>query len=144
MRNRLRENAVANPKQLYFEAEAVAAKSDYTVIPLLVADLDYVYSACADSVCSMNQNVNAHLLMAVLPTSYVRCSKISLLLDPYFIVTKLRELPSVSVCVSGTCKALPLKGRLELEFPSSGIQKIVVMLKNDEKVVEQNLFVEVK
>jgi len=144
VRNRLRENAVANPKQLYFEAEAVAAKSDYTVIPLLVADLDYVYSACADSVCSMNQNVNAHLLMAGLPTSYVRCSKISLLLDPYFIVTKLRELPSVSVCVSGTCKALPLKGRLEIEFPSSGIQKIVVKLKNGEKVVEQNLFVEVK
>ena len=144
VRNRLRENVVANPKQLYFEAEAVAARSDYTVIPLLVADLDYVYSACADSACVATQNVNAHLLMAGLPTSFVRGSKMSLVLDPYFIVTQQRELPSVSVCTSGTCKALLLGERLDLEFPSTGIQKIVVKLNNGEQRVEQNLFVEVK
>ena len=144
VRNRLRENVVANPKQLYFEAEAVAARSDYTVIPLLVADLDYVYSACADSACVATQNVNAHLLMAGLPTSFVRGSKMSLVLDPYFIVTQQRELPSVTVCTSGTCKALLLGERLDLEFPSTGIQKIVVKLNNGELRVEQNLFVEVK
>jgi hypothetical protein len=144
VRNRLRENVVANPKQLYFEAEAVAARSDYTVIPLLVADLDYVYSACADSACVATQNVNAHLLMAGLLNSFVRGSKMSLVLDPYFFVTQQRELPSVSVCTSGTCKALLLGERLDLEFPSTGIQKIVVKLNNGEQRVEQNLFVEVK
>ena len=144
VRNRLRENVVANPKQLYFEAEAVAAQSDYTVIPLLVADLDYAYSACADSLCSITQIMNAHLLTAGLPTSFVRGSKIRLLLDPYFIVTKQRELPSISICLSGQCSSLKLKEALELEFPSAGVQKIVVKLKNGGRNVEQNLFVEVK
>ena len=144
VRNRLRENAVANPKQLYFEAEAIAANSDYTVIPLLVTDLDYVYKACADETCGSTQNVNAHLLMAGLPTSFVRSSKISFVLDPYFVVTKQRELPSVSVCISGTCKSISSKERIELEFPSSGLQKIIVKLKSGMHNVEQNLFVEVK
>ena len=144
VRNRLRENVVANPKQLYFEAEAIAAESDYTVIPLLVADLDYGYSACADSLCSTMQIMNAHLLTAGLPTSFVRGSKIRLLLDPYFIATKQRELPSVSVCLSGRCSSLKLKGSLELEFPSAGLQKIVVKLKSGGRNVEQNLFVEVR
>ena len=144
VRNRLRENAVANPKQLYFEAEAIAATSDYTVIPLLVADLDYAYSACADSLCSSVQIVNAHLLEAGLPTSFVRGSKVSILLDPYFVVTKQRSLPSISVCVSGKCESLPMKGRLDLEFPSVGKQKIVVKMNRGGQTVEQNLFVEVK
>ena len=144
VRNRLRENVVANPKQLYFEAEAIAAGSDYTVIPLLVADLDYAYSACADSQCSTTQIMNAHLLTAGLPTSFVRNSKVRFLLDPYFIVTKQRELPSVSICLSGQCSSLKLKESLELEFPSAGVQKLVVKLKNGSRNVEQNLFVEVK
>lgn len=144
VRNRLRENVVANPKQLYFEAEAIAANSDYTVIPLLVADLDYVYSACSDTKCASTRNVNAHLLTAGLPTSFVRGSKISLVLDPYFIVTKQRELPSVSVCVAGSCKSVSLGSQLELEFPSSGLQTIIVKLKSGDQNVEQKLFVEVK
>ncbi len=144
VRNRLRDNVVANPKQLYFEAEAIAATSDYTVIPLLVADLDYAYSACADSLCSSVQIVNAHLLEAGLPTSFVRGSKVSILLDPYFVVTKQRSLPSISVCVSGKCETLPMKGRLDLEFPSVGKQKIVVKMNRGGQTVEQNLFVEVK
>ena len=88
--------------------------------------------------------MNAHLLTAGLPTSFVRGSKIRLLLDPYFIATKQRELPSVSVCLSGQCSSLKLKGSLELEFPSAGLQKIVVKLKSGGRNVEQNLFVEVK
>ncbi len=144
VRNRLRENVVANPKQLYFEAEAIAAASDYTVIPLLVADLDYAYDACADSLCSSMQIVNAHLLAAGLPTSFVRGSKVSFVLDPYFVVTKQRSLPSISICTSGKCSSLPMKGRLDLEFPSSGKQKVVVKMKNGGRTVEQNLFVEVK
>ena len=144
VRNRLRENVVANPKQLYFEAEAVAANSDYTVIPLLVADLDYVYRACADDACGSTRNVNAHLLTAGLPTSFVRGSKVSLVLDPYFVVTKQRVLPSISVCVSGTCKSISPKERLELEFPSAGLQTIVFKMKNGGRSVEQKLFVEVK
>ena len=144
VRNRLRENVVANPKQLYFEAEAIAAKSDYTVIPLLVADLDYVYSACADNDCSTSRNVDAHLLTAGLSTSFVRGSKMTLLLDPYFIVTKQRELPTISVCVSGKCQSLKSKESLEIEFSSTGTQKIVVQMKSGGRNVEQNLFVEVK
>lgn len=144
VRNRLRENVVANPKQLYFEAEAIAAASDYTVIPLLVADLDYAYDACADSLCSSMQIVNAHLLAAGLPTSFVRGSKVSFVLDPYFVVTKQRSLPSISICTSGKCSSLPMKGRLDLEFPSSGKQKVVVKMKRGGQTVEQNLFVEVK
>ena len=144
VRNRLRENVVANPKQLYFEAEAIAAESDYSVIPLLVADLDYAYSACADSSCRIMQVVNAHLLTAGLPTSFVRGSKMSLLLDPYFVVTKQKSLPSISVCVSGTCKSITPKERIELEFASTGTQKLVVKMNHDGRSIEQNLFVEVR
>lgn len=144
VRNRLSENVVANPKQLYYEAEAVAANSDYTVIPLLLADLDYVYSACADSTCGSTQNVNAHLFTAGLPTSFVRGSKISLVYDPYFVVTKRKSLPSVSICVSGLCKTISPKERLELEFPSSGLQTIAVKMSSGGRNEEQKLFVEVK
>ena len=144
VRNRLREKVVANPKQVYFEAEAIAAESDYTVIPLLVADLDYSYSACMDSLCRSTQIVNAHLLTAGLPTSFVRGSKMSLLLDPYFIVTRRKELPAISVCVSGTCKSIAPKERIELEFPSTGTQKLVVKMISNGRNVEQNLFVEVR
>ncbi len=144
LRNRLRENVVANPKQLYFEAEAVAAQSDYTVIPLLVADLDYAYGACADSACNSTYIVDSHLLTAGFPTSFVRGSKMSLVLDPYFVVTKRRELPSVSVCFSGLCKSVSFKERLEVEFPSTGTQKIVVKMKSGGQSIEQNLFLEVK
>ena len=144
VRNRLRENVVANPKQLYFEAEAIAANSDYTVIPLLVADLDYAYSACANSACDSTQFFSARLLTAGLPTSFVRGSKVSLVLDPYFIVTKQRSLPLISVCVSGSCKTIQPKQRLELEFPSSGLQAIVVKMKSGDRNIEQKLFVEVK
>ena len=144
VRNRLRENVVANPKQLYFEAEAIAANSDYTVIPLLVADLDYAYSMCVDSACGSKQFFNARLLTAGLPTSFVRGSKVSLVLDPYFIVTKQRTLPSISVCISGSCKSIQPNERLELEFPSSGLQTVVVKMKNGDRNVEQKLFVEVK
>jgi len=144
VRNRLREDVIANPKQIYFEAEAVSAESDYTVIPLLVADLDYAYSSCTDSLCSSKRVMNSHLLMAGLPTSFVRGSKISLVLDPYFTVSKQRELPSVTVCYGGKCSALSYKGRLDLEFSSTGKQKIVVKLKSGNRNVEQNLFVEVK
>jgi len=114
------------------------------VIPLLVADLDYVYSACSDATCASTRNVNAHLLTAGLPTSFVRGSKVSLVLDPYFIVTKQRELPSVSVCVAGSCKSVSPGNQLELEFPSSGLQTIVIKLKSGDQNVEQKLFVEVK
>ena len=144
VRNRLRENVVANPKQLYFEAEAIAATSDYTVVPLLVADLDYAYGACADSSCRSTQIVNAHLLTAGLPTSFVRGSKVSLLLDPYFIVTKQKSLPAVSVCVSGSCQSIAPKERIELEFASTGTQKIVVKMNGNGRNVEQNIFVEVR
>jgi hypothetical protein len=114
------------------------------VIPLLVADLDYAYSMCVDSACGSKQIFNAHLLTAGLPTSFVRGSKVSLVLDPYFIVTKQRTLPSISVCVSGLCKSIQLKERLELEFPSAGLQTIVVKMKSGDRNVEQKLFVEVK
>lgn len=144
VRNRLREKTVANPKQLYFEAEAIAANSDYTVIPLLVADLDYAYSVCADSTCNTEQIFNAHLLTVGLPTSFVRGSKISFVLDPYFVVTKQRELPSISICISGSCKTIQSKERIELEFPSTGLQTVVVKMKNGDRNVEQKLFVEVK
>ena len=122
----------------------IAAASDYTVLPLLVADLDYAYNACADSSCNSTQIVNSHLLTAGLPTSFVRSSKVSLVLDPYFIVTKQRTLPSISVCVSGTYKSISSKERVELEFPSMGPQKIVVRMSSGGRNVEQNLFVEVK
>ena len=144
VRNRLHENVVANPKQLYFEAEEIAAESDYTVIPLLVADLDYAYSACADSACVSRQIVNEHLLTAGFPTSFVRGSKISILLDSYFIVTKQRTLPTISICFAGTCKSIAPKEHINFEFPSVGTQKLTIKMKSGGRNVEQNLFVEVK
>ena len=99
---------------------------------------------CVDSICGSNQIFNAHLLTAGIPTSFVRGSKVSLVLDPYFIVTKQRALPTISVCVSGSCRSIQPNGRLELEFPSSGLQTIVVKMKNGDRSVEQKLFVEVK
>ena len=111
---------------------------------MLVVVFFYLCGLC---VCSGVGSIDifiVRLLTAGLPTSFVRGSKVSLVLDPYFIVTKQRTLPSISVCVSGSCKSIQPKERLELEFPSSGLQTVVVKMKSGDRNVEQKLFVEVK
>lgn len=144
LRNRVREGVVANPKNLFYEAEAIAAATDYTFMPLLLANMDYAYEVCRDSACTAHDYLNAKLLQAGLPSSFVRGSKLALAYDPFFLTTTERNMPQVSVCVNGKCMPVAPKEIVQLEFPSAGLQKINVKLTDGDLTVNQNLFVEVK
>ena len=143
-RNRLQDSAIANPKGVFDEAVAFAAANNYSFMPLLVADVDYAYPECQDSLCSKSSLVKTRLLQAGLPSSFVRGSKLKLVYDPYFAVTRRSSLPQAEVCVAGKCSALSVNGTLELEFESAGVQKVSVRLGSGGETQRQNLYVEVK
>ena len=143
-RNRLRDSVVANPKGVFDEAVAFAAANNYSFMPLLVADVEYAYPECQDTLCATTQLVKTRLLQAGIPSSFVRGSKLKLVYDPYFAVTQRNSLPQVEICTAGKCAALSVKGSLELEFESAGVQKISVKLTAGGETQRQNLYVEVK
>lgn len=143
-RNRLRDSVVANPKGVFDEAVALAAANNYASMPLLVADVEYAYPKCQDTLCSMAPLVKTRLLQAGLPSSFVRGSKLTLVYDPYFAVTQRKTLPQAEVCVAGKCDRLSAGGTAELEFESAGVHKLVVKLSSGSETQRQNLFVEVK
>lgn len=143
-RCRLQDSVVANGKALFDEAVAFAAAGEYAFMPLLVADVDYAYRACVDTSCTATRLMNARLLQAGLPSSFVRGSRLKLVYDPYFTVMQKRNLPSVEVCVSGKCEKMVSGGMADFEFESAGVQKISVTLSSEGKTQRQNLFVEVK
>jgi hypothetical protein len=143
-RNRLRDSVVANPKGVFDEAVAFAAANNYSFMPLLVADVEYAYRDCQDTLCATTQFTKSRLLQAGLPSSFVRGSKLKLVYDPYFAVTQRKTLPQVEICVSGKCSSLSVNKSIELELESAGVQKIVVKLTSGGISQRHNLYVEVK
>lgn len=143
-RNRLRDSVVANPKGVFDEAVAFAAANNYSFMPLLVADVEYAYRDCQDTLCAKTQFTKSRLLQAGLPSSFVRGSKLKLVYDPYFVVTQRKTLPQVEICVSGKCSSLSVNKSIELELESAGVQKIAVKLTSGGISQRHNLYVEVK
>lgn len=143
-RNRLQDSVIANPKNIFQEADAVAASYEMRKMPLLIGDLDYSYKTCLDSACSKTRLNDYSLLVAGLPTSYTTSSKVSIFYDPYFVVSTRDILPNVEICTSKSCKLLLPKTEQILEFESAGIQKIIVKMNSGSTSIQQTLFLEVK
>lgn len=143
-RNRLQDSAIANPKGVFDEAVAFAAANNYSFMPLLVADVEYVYPECQDTLCATTRLTKSRLLQAGLPSSFVRGSKLKLVYDPYFVVTQKKTLPQTEICVSGKCSSLSVNKSVELEFESAGVQKVVVKLTSGGNSQRHNLYVEVE
>lgn len=143
-RNRLQDSVIANPKNIFLEADAIAANYEMQKMPLLVADLDYSYLACADSLCKNTFHKDYSLLMAGLPSSYTHTSKITIVYDPYFVVSTRETLPSVEICTSKGCQILQAYTEQVLEFESAGLQKIIVKMNSNNTSIQQTLFMEVK
>ena len=143
-RNRLGDSVIANPRELYFDAGSVAAMHEMRAFPLLVANVDYNYTVCTDSLCKSTELDAYHLLAAGFPTSYVRGSKIRIAYDPFFVATTRRGLPEIDVCLAGKCKRIEPNSETEIEFPSAGIQKIVMNLHDGATTIQQTLSLEVK
>lgn len=143
-RNRLKDNVVANPKQIVLNARNTAAAFEMHTIPLLIANLDYSYAVCKDSLCNSTSLKNYHLLASGLPTSYTTSSKATFVYDPIFVATTRNNLPSVEICTTAKCQALAANSQVELEFPSAGIQKIRVKLNDGTTSIQQTFSLEVK
>lgn len=143
-RNRLKDGVIANPKQVFNEANEMAALSNYTLMPLLLADLDYAVSYCADTACATHVLEDSGLLLAGLPSSYITGSKFRLVYDPYFTVTTRKTLPHVEICVAGKCQSLDPKSEIMVEFDSAGVHELQVKITSGNLNVQQHLFVEVK
>ena len=143
-RNRLKDGVIANPKQVFNEANEMAALSNYTLMPLLLADLDYAVSYCGDTACATHVLENSGLLLAGFPSSYITGSKFRLVYDPYFTVTTRKTLPHVEICVAGKCQSLEPKSEIMVEFDSAGVQELQVKITSGNLNVQQHLFVEVK
>ena len=143
-RNRLRDNVIANPKALFYEAKTFAAGNDHKAMPLLLANVDYGASLCADSLCSQTKVVPERLLLAGLPAASLRGSVLKLYYDSYFLTTNRKNFPGVEIYVDGVWQKMMPRTELELRFKSAGVQKIKVRLSEGGLTLEQNLFVEVK
>lgn len=142
--NRLKDSVIANPKNIYLDAGAMAAGYDNRVIPVLVADLDYAYKVCNDTACSGTTLKDYSLLLAGLPVTHVQGSKIKFVYDPNFVATTRTELPTMEICAETTCKQLAPKGSADMEFESAGTKTISIKLSSKKATIQQKLFVEVK
>lgn len=143
-RGRTRDSVIAAPNLLYENANTLAAAYGMKTFPLLVANLDYGYKVCQDTSCKNTAIEPHHLLMAGLPSSYSKGSRISLAYDPYFVATTESALPKIEVCLYGKCQELPPKSSIDLEFNSAGVQKIAVKLDYGTTHIQQTLSLEVK
>lgn len=142
--NRLRDSVIANPKQLFADANGIAAMNEMRSFPLLVANVDYAYSICADTLCNTSVIEDYRLLAAGFPTSYTRGSKIRITYDPFFVTTDKRDLPSIEICTEGKCKQVEPGKATDIEFTSAGVQKLVVKLAYGATKVQQTLSLEVR
>ena len=142
--NRLRDSVIANPKQLFADANGIAAMNEMRSFPLLVANLDYSYSTCTDTLCNSTMIEDYRLLAAGFPTSYTRGSKIRITYDPFFVTTDKHDLPSIEICTGSTCKQVEPGKATDIEFTSAGIQKLVVKLAYGATKVQQTLSLEVR
>lgn len=142
--HRLRDSVIANPKQLFADANGIAAMNEMRSFPLLVANLDYSYSTCTDTLCNSTVIEDYRLLAAGFPTSYTRGSKIRITYDPFFVTTDKRDLPSIEICTGSTCKQVEPGKATDIEFTSAGIQKLVVKLAYGATKVQQTLSLEVR
>jgi hypothetical protein len=143
-RNRLQDSLIANPKSLFYEAEAFAASTDNRLMPLLIGNVDFAYRACADSSCQKTVIQNSRSLLAGLPVAWVKGARLKVFYDPYFVSTNRKTLPKVEIYSAGKWNALNAESSLELEFESAGVQKIQVRLSEGGLTVNQNIFVEVR
>lgn len=143
-RNRLKDSVIANPKGLFYEAEAFAVSTDNQAMPLLIGNVDYGYRVCTDSACSSTTIQNARLLQAGLPVATINSSSITLHYDPYFVSTNRKNIPSVEIFSNKVWTTLSPKSKIQLDFESAGIQKIQVRLTEGGLTINQNIFVEVK
>ena len=138
------EGAIPNSKRIFDEAGILAASHENTVLPLLVANIDYGVSYCIDSLCGKQEVEDYHLVLVGLSAPYVTSSKIRVVYDPYFTITPSGQLPVVELCSGSKCFELKPKSEGSLEFESAGIQEITVKIHSDNQIYEQKLFVEVK
>lgn len=143
-RGRTRDSVIAAPNLLYENANVLAAAYGMKTFPLLVTNLDYGYTVCQDTLCKNTVIEPHHLLMASLPSSYSKGSKISIVYDPYFVATTENTLPKIEVCLYGKCQALAPKSSVDLEFNSAGVQKLVIKLDYGTTHIQQTLSLEVK
>lgn len=143
-RGRTRDSVIAAPNLLYENANVLAAAYGMKTLPLLVTNLDYGYKICQDTLCKNTTIEPHHLLMAGLPSSYSKGSKISIVYDPYFVATTENTLPKIEVCLYGKCQALAPKSSVDLEFNSAGVQKLVIKLDYGTTHIQQTLSMEVK
>ena len=143
-RNRLRDSVIANPKGLFYEANAAAAEMDKQEMPLLIGNVDYAYRMCNDSACHKVQLVNARILQAGLPSASVNGSFLKIFYDPYFVCTNRNALPKVEILANKKWQTLEPKSELLVEFESAGVQPISIRLSEGGVNINQTLLVEVK
>ena len=143
-RNRLRDSVIANPKGLFYEANAAAVEMDKQEMPLLIGNVDYAYRMCNDSACHNVQLVNARILQAGLPSASVNGSLLRIFYDPYFVCTNRNALPKVEILANKKWQTLEPKSELLVEFESAGVQPISIRLSEGGVNINQTLLVEVK
>lgn len=141
---RLKDSVTASPKNLFHEAGEIAAASGNTSIPLLIADLDYAIRYFTDSTLVNYGLQDYHLLLAGLPVTETRSSKVRIAYDPFFAATTRNTLPSVEICTAGKCQVLEPRSEITLEFASAGLQSITVKMRSGNLSVNQTLKLEVK
>lgn len=149
-RNSIQDSVLANPRTLWRDGKQLAAANDYSLLPILAADIEYEAAECnslaGDSTCANYGVVKKHFLGAAPITDYVYGSKIQIVLDPYFFLTNRKgELPfELEISLAGKNYQLNGASVVDVEFPQLGFFEMIIRVRRAGKQTEWKYLVEVK
>jgi hypothetical protein len=141
----LRDSLFANPRDLFLQAHNQAQLSEFKVIPLLVADLDYEESNCRSGYsCAGLSLTETRFVQISLPVAEMPGIKFALVYDPYFVTTNRTATPgSIQVTMAGKTKTLQPGENMVMEFPSAETQTMIFRYVQGNKVYVNQILVEV-
>lgn len=145
----LEDSVFANPKTLWNFGKKLAASYDYSVLPIMAADINYQSAECEslanDSTCSKYRVVQRHFLEAAPVLGFVKGSKVQFVSDPYFwIVSSGTENFVIELIIDGKNYVMEGAKVVEVEFSQLGTHEIKIRTRRGTESTERKYLLEVK
>jgi hypothetical protein len=141
----LRDSLFANPRDLFRQAHNQAQQSEFRVIPILVADIDYEVTNCRSGVtCTELSLTETRFVQLTLPVTEIPAIKFALVYDPYFITTNRSGTPgTIQLMLGSRSWTLNPGDNVVLEFPSAESQRLIFRYIQGNKAFVNQIMVEV-
>jgi len=140
----LRDSLFANPRELYSQGFRAAMQSEFRVLPLLIADLDYDEAYCDTTPdCSTISLMPNRFVQIALPETEIPALTFAIVYDPYFVTTNHTALGSIQVSMAGKTQTLQPGDYMQLTIPSAETQIVTFRYTQGGKVFTNQIRVEV-